>query len=120
MFQKGNKHGKKFGKGQPTDKGGRPKKLLTKLKDLGYKEAEVMDTLKVLFALGIDELSVIDKDEKYSALERTIAAAIVSGHKKRSLYAIMQIIERVFGKPKESVDHNLNGKVKVTLNLGGK
>src|SRR5438067_246032 len=112
-FEKGNKQGKRFGSGQPINLKGRPKKLLTTLKEDGYTEAQVMDTLKVIFSLSIEELQRIQKSSKHTALERTIAAAVVSGFKKRSQYNIMQIIERLYGKPKESVDHNLNGKVKV-------
>jgi hypothetical protein len=118
-FKKGHKHGVRFGSGQPINKKGRPRKLLTTLKNQGYKESQVMQTLNTLFALGIDELQKIESGEEYTALERTIAAAIVSGLEKRDQTNIMQILERTLGKPKQSMDHNLQGKVKVTFKLGG-
>lgn len=110
---------KKWKPGQCGNPAGRPKKLVNALKDLGYKQSEVNDCLQVLFALGLNELKKIEKSDEHTMIERTVAAALVNGLKKKSLYNVLQLLERVYGRPKETIDQTINGKVKVTMNLGG-
>lgn len=119
-FEEGNKIGNRFKPGESGNPNGRPKKLVTQLKEIGYKQSEVNDTLQVLFALGEDELKVIEKSTEHTMIERTVASALLNGLKKKSLYNVLQLLERVYGRPKETIDQTINGKVKVTMNLGGK
>ncbi len=103
--------------GQTGNPNGRPKKLLTQFKDIGYTPSQVNDTLQVLLAMGIDELKQIAADEAHTALERIVAGSIVNGHSKRSLYNLMSILDRAHGKPKESQEHNFGDGASFTLNL---
>lgn len=117
-FEPGNKLGKKIQPGEVKNPDGRPKKYLTTLKDMGYKMSEVEDTLKVLFILDEGELKKVAADKKATILERTIAKAFLKGLKGGSLFNIMQVLERTFGKPRETVDHNLKTSYNITLDLG--
>lgn len=121
MFEKGNKKGKRFGEGQPTGLGGRPKKITLTLKEEGYAESQVYDTMKVLLAQSIADLEKISKDKtgQYTALETVCAGAIVSNHKRKTQYNVLQLVERIWGKPKEKVEGNFTGTIELTMDLGG-
>jgi hypothetical protein len=54
---------------------------------------------------------------KATILEKTIANAMRKSLEKGSLYSIETLLSRVYGKPKESVDMDIQGEVTVTMNL---
>jgi antitoxin (DNA-binding transcriptional repressor) of toxin-antitoxin stability system len=107
-------------KGETMNPNGRPKKLVTLMKEVGYTKSQVEQTMVTMMGLSRKELEKIDKGEEYTILERTIAGALLKGHDKNSLFNLEMLLSRAQGKPKETVDQNITEKsIKITLNLNG-
>ncbi len=107
-------------KGETNNPNGRPKKLVTLMKEVGYTKSQVEQTMVTMMGLSRKELEKIDKGEEYTILERTIAGALLRGHDKNSLFNLEMLLSRSQGKPKETVDQNITEKsIKITLNLNG-
>jgi hypothetical protein len=107
-------------KGETNNPNGRPKKLVTLMKEVGYTKSQVEQTMVTMMGLSRKELEKIDKGEDYTILERTIAGALLRGHDKNSLFNLEMLLSRSQGKPKETVDQNITEKsIKITLNLNG-
>jgi hypothetical protein len=70
-----------------------------------------------MMAMTIEELKDAFENPTATVLEKTIAAAIKRSIEKGSLYSIETLLSRVYGKPKESVDMDIQGEVTVTMNL---
>lgn len=92
---------------------GAPRKLVTQLADIGYTNREIVDTLMSLIALTQSELQAIIDEENNTALERTVAKAIVKGLDKGSLYNLEQLINRAIGKPKEVSEVKQDSRIEV-------
>jgi len=105
--------------GQPSpNPNGRPKKLITQLKDIGYTKTQVEDTILTMLTMTRKELEKIDKDDEYTILERIIAGTLVKSHDKNSLYNLEMLLTRSQGKPKETIDQTITNKDWcITLNL---
>jgi hypothetical protein len=108
---------KPFKPGQSGNPNGRPRKYVSTLKAQGYKLAEINDCIQVMMAMTIEELKDAFENPNATVLEKTIAAAIKRSIEKGSLYSIETLLSRVYGKPKESVDMDLQGEVTITMNL---
>ena len=106
-----------FPKGVSGNPNGRPRKYVSTLKAQGYKLAEINDCIQVMMAMTVDELREAFENKQATVLEKTIAAAIKRSIEKGSLYSIETLLTRVYGKPKETVDMDIQGEVRVTLNL---
>lgn len=87
---------------------GRPKKYITTLKDNGYTNAEICDTIKVLISLTSSEIDDIIETESGTMLELTICKALKKGADNGNLYALETILSRVFGKPISKQNDNRN------------
>jgi hypothetical protein len=94
---------------------GAPRKIVTTLSEIGYNNREIVDTMMSLVALTQSELQMIIDDENNTALERTVAKAIVKGLEKGSLYNLEQLINRAIGKPKEVSEVKQDGKIEVVF-----
>ena len=101
-----------FEKGQSGNPNGRPRKFTTILKDIGYKQSEINDTIQNMLGMTIDELKDIASDDNTTILEKTVANALYKSFRKGSLYSIETLMTRVFGKPKEQV--TLEGNMNIT------
>lgn len=106
-------------KGQVLNPNGRPKKYITLLKEQGYKLSEVNDTIQVMIAMDLEELKAVWENPKATILEKTIANAMRKSLEKGSLYSLETLMNRVYGKPKETVDNNIktDEPITITLNL---
>jgi hypothetical protein len=97
---------------------GRPQKIITQMKDIGYTKSQVEDTMLAMLTLSRKELEKIDKGEEYTIMERTIAGALLKGHDKNSLFNLEMLLTRSQGKPKETIDQTIESKnFTITLNL---
>ena len=113
---------KPFKKGEDERRNiqGRPKKLVTQLKEIGYNKSQVEDTINAMLTMSRKELEKIDKSEEYTILERIIAGTLLKSHDKNSLFNLDLLLNRSQGKPKETIDQNITEKsIKITLNLNG-
>jgi hypothetical protein len=97
-----------FIKGQSGNPGGRPKKFTTLLRESGYKQNEINDTIQSMLSLTIDELKSVHESGEATILEKTIANALYRSWRKGSLYSIETLLTRTFGKPKEQLDIDAN------------
>ena len=100
---------KPFQPGNNANPNGRPKKVVTKLKELGYSKDDINQTYMNMLGMTRQELEAIDKDKsgQYTIAEQIIAGALVKSHDKNSLFNIESLVTRVHGKPKETVDQNI-------------
>jgi hypothetical protein len=97
---------------------GRPQKLITLMKDIGYTKTQVEETMLSMLSLSRKELEKIDKGDEYTIMERTIAGALLKGHDKNSLFNLEMLLTRSQGKPKETIDQTIESKnFTITLNL---
>ena len=108
-----------FKKGVVTNPNGRPKKLVTQLKGLGYTKDDINQTLMNMVAMSREELTEIDKSNDYTILERIVAGALLKSHDKNSLFSLETLLTRVHGKPKEEVETTIRTEepIKITLKL---
>lgn len=106
-------------KGETRNPNGRPRKYVSTLGAQGYKHSEVMECIRVMLSLTVDELKKIYQDEKSTVLEKTIAGSIAKGLERKSMYTVETLLSRVFGKPREQTE--VTGSVVVhTIKLGKK
>jgi len=101
---------KPFKKGQSGNPKGRPKKWVSTLRDSGYKMSEVRDCILVMMAMTMDELKDAFENKNATALEKTVAGAIRKSITKGSLYSMETLMDRVFGKPRETIDSQVELK----------
>lgn len=94
---------------------GVPRKYINTLKENGYTQQEVKATIMVLMSMNLQELSEIWNNKQSDTLLLTLAGAIKRGIEKGSIYTIQQLLEMVFGKPKESVQTEHDGKIEVVF-----
>lgn len=105
-------------KGESGNHNGRPRKYVSLLKDSGYKLAEINDTIQSMMAMDLEELKQVWDNPKATILEKTIANAMKKSLEKGSLYSLETLLTRVYGKPKEQVDMNVDNKVEVVFVKG--
>lgn len=97
---------------------GRPRKYVSLLKHSGYKLSEINDTIQSMMAMDLEELKQVWDNPKATILEKTIANAMKKSLEKGSLYSLETLLTRVYGKPKEQVDMNVDNKVEVVFVKG--
>lgn len=101
-----------FQKGQSGNPKGRPRKWVSTLKAQGYNVTEVRECILVMMSMTMDELKDAYDNKTATALEKTVANAIRKSITKGSLYTMDALMDRVFGKPKETLDNNISGEIK--------
>jgi hypothetical protein len=111
---------KPFKKGEDERRNlqGRPQKLITQLKEIGYTKGQVEDSVNAMLTLSRKELEKIDRGDEYTIFERIIAGALLKSHDKNSLFNLEMLLTRSQGKPKETIDQTIESKnFTITLNL---
>jgi hypothetical protein len=96
--------GKRFGEGQTREGNGRKPSILKGLiEELNISKADINNVFKnVIFSHTMGELQDMitsKKAKNLPALEVMIISALLQDTKKGSLMSIMQILDRVIGKP---------------------
>jgi len=107
-----------FDKGESGNPNGRPRKYVSVLKEHGYKLSEVNDTIQNMMAMKIDELDYVFKSDSTTILEKTIAGAMMKSLKNGSLYSLDTLLNRVYGKPKETAQVTNEGTIEVIFTKG--
>jgi len=105
------KHGggmiNRFEKGESGNPNGRPRKLVSKLVDQGYKKSEIDDMFNAILALTTEEIKEIDKNPDATILERSIARELVKDLNRCSSESVMRILEMQHGnKSKDTLKVN--------------
>lgn len=102
----------KWKKGQSGNLKGRPRKMVSVMKDFGYNKQDVNATIENMMAMTLDELAKVYKDELATVLERTVANAIKKSLDKGSLYSIEVLLNRIHGLPKQEVEQKVEAEIK--------
>lgn len=105
-------------KGETNNPNGRPRKYVSLLKEQGYKLSEVNDCIQAIMAMDMEELKSVWDNPKATILEKTIANALRKSLEKGSLYSIDTLLNRVYGKPKETSQVTTDGKIEVVFTQG--
>jgi hypothetical protein len=95
-------------KGESSNPNGRPRKFISQLKKEGYKQSEIFDAIQVLISMQPDELQAVRDNPKATVLEITIASAILKSIKDGNLDSLETLLTRIYGKPKEKVEQEIN------------
>ena len=96
-------------KGESGNPKGRPKKPVLAMKIEGYKLAEINDTIQSMCSMDLDQLKKIWDNPKATVLKKTIASALRKSIEKGNLDSIETLMNRVYGKPKDSLDITTQG-----------
>ena len=97
-------------KGESGNPKGRPKKPVLQMKVIGYKLAEINDTIQLMCSMNAEELKTIWENPNATILEKTIASALRKGIEKGNLDSVETLLNRVYGKPKEKMDITTDGE----------
>ena len=106
---------KPFVKGESGNPDGRPRKLLTLVKDFGYTKQQAADTINNMLAMTLDELKEVYTNKDSTILEKTIANALRKSLEKGSLYSIDQLLDRTHGKATEKVNLEHEGEMVIKV-----
>lgn len=111
-FQKGNTKGKKFGDGQPINMNGRPKKMLTKFKEVGYNKSQVRETFAAISGLSETELQKVIDDNDSTVLEITVAKSFRRAMKDGDYKFVKEIVEMFADKATQHKEIKVEKTVK--------
>ena len=99
------------GNRNPTGKGGFQERPEDRGRGFWKKESTPRFKLEKMMELEEDELRAIAEDKKAPLFERKLATAIAKGQWRE----IKEMIQEVYGKPKESVDLTTGGEPMTAL-----
>ncbi|MBK8396218.1 MAG: hypothetical protein IPL26_13415 [Leptospiraceae bacterium] len=117
-LRNGNPSGHGFQKGKSGNPTGRAKKYITTVTDkTGYRNSEIQDCIKSMLRMTIDEISEIQKSKDAPVLEKIIASGIQSDIGKGELKNLETLMNRSYGKPKESIELDASGNLGLTPEL---
>ena len=114
-----------FKKGQTGNPNGRPKKIETILGEMFLAEYNVKlsrsqteDIIKSILSKSRGELIELAKNDGLPFWISMIAKKATRDYDKGSIHLLEILFDRVYGKPKERIDQNIESKnFNVTLNL---
>ena len=100
--------GVKFGSGQPTNLGGRKKKIYTILKDKGFSKDDVITAFTEMLFYSIDELKEVAQDKTKPIIMGIVATALRDAYIEGDYKKGKDIIEQVIGRALQRTE--LTGK----------
>lgn len=112
------KHQFKIGYDPRRNLNGAPRKLLSKIADMGYTYGEISSTILTICAMTIDEIKAVSESPEATAIERMICKALLRDFEKGSLWNMETIINRAIGKPKETQAVISDNKIEVVFVKG--
>ena len=98
----------KFGSGQPTNLGGRKKKIYTILKDKGFSKDDVTTAFTEMLFYSIEELKDVAQDNSKPIIMKIVATALRDAYIKGDYKKARDIIEQVIGRALQRTE--LTGK----------
>lgn len=114
-------------KGEIRNPHGRPKKVETVLKEFFLSEYNIKlssgqtnDIIRGILSKSRTELIELAKNEDLPFWISMIAKKATRDYEKGSIHLLELLFDRVYGKPKETIESNITEKsIKITLNLNG-
>ena len=114
-------------KGEVRNPNGRPKKVENVLKEFFLSEyniklssSQTNEIIKGILSKSRSELVDLAKNEDLPFWVSMIAKKATRDYEKGSIHLLELLFDRVYGKPKETIDQNITEKsIKITLNLNG-
>lgn len=103
----------------PNENKGRPKKLISTLKDRGYTKTQVRDTMLVLIDMNKAELELHSTDPEATALEVIVAKALLKDMEKGTTWALENVLNRNIGLTMDEADRQHVLKVVVENRQNG-
>ena len=88
---------------QNINKGGRPKKIYTVIKEMGYSADDIKTAFGELAFYTLPELKKVYESEDQPVITRIIANQFFTALKKSDWNKIKEILEHVIGKPQLNV-----------------
>ena len=105
----------KFGNGQPTDNGGRKKKIYTVLKENGYSADDIKTAFLEMSFSTLSDLKVIHTDESKPIILRIIANQFYQALKTSDYKKIDELMKHVIGLPKQSISMSNDIESPITI-----
>jgi Glu-tRNA(Gln) amidotransferase subunit E-like FAD-binding protein len=97
-------------KGESGNPNGRPKKLVSQLMiNRKFSMSQINDIIQQLVGLTQPELQEISFADNATMIEKTVAEALLKSLQRGNLDAIETLLNRIYGKPQESVDITTKG-----------
>ena len=122
--------GRDFLPGQSGNPKGKPKLTPEQREFRSAAKNEIIEEFKYLWSLPIEEIQEIAAPEEEifgntPLIRIAIAKALLKAAQTGDMHQLNQILDRVIGKVKEEIDHNVKGNIHVQLvdlinNLEGK
>lgn len=102
---------KPWKKGQSGNPNGRPKKLVSQLFiNKKFSLSQINDIIQQLVGCEEKELEKIVESDNATMIEKTVAQALLKSFNKGNLDSIETLLNRIYGKPSESVDITSQGQ----------
>jgi hypothetical protein len=114
---------KRLKKGQSGNPNGRPKKLENILHDYFFAEhnmklskSQTQDMIQVILGKTKSELVEMAKNEQLPFWISLIAKKATRDYEKGSIHILDVLFDRVYGKPKEEHEHNIeSNQIKISI-----
>jgi hypothetical protein len=93
---------------QNINKNGRPKKIYTILKEIGYSKEDIKTCFGELLWYNESDLIEIIKDKEKPIITQITAKALIEAKDKGEFNKIKEILEQTVGKPMQSIEVQKN------------